>query len=133
MSFQILVVDDSPIARRIVRKTLTMTGLPLGTVREAGNGRDALQILAEDWIDLVLADLHMPEMTGVEMVEEMAKDDMLGTVPVIIISSDHSQARIDELTEKGVKAYLKKPFKPEGLRDAMEDALGVKAGGHHDG
>ena len=110
-----------------------LLGLGAQDHRLAGNGLDALKILEDDWIDLVLADLHMPEMTGIEMIEEMAKRDMMAGVPAIIISSDHSQTRIDELSEKGIKAYLKKPFKPEELRDAMEDALGVKSGGSYDG
>ncbi len=123
MSYNILVVDDSAIVRKMVIKTITMAGLDVGTVHEAENGKLALDVLADEWIDIVFADIHMPEMNGIEMVEKMSEDNMLVSIPVVIVSSDHSQTRIDELKARGIRAYLKKPFRPEGLRDIVEDVL----------
>ena len=132
MSYNILIVDDSVIVRRMVKKTLNMTGVDVGTVHEAENGKEALQIMSDEWIDIVFADLHMPEMTGIEMVDKMADDNLLETIPVVIVSSDHSQKRIDELKQRGIRAYLKKPFKPEGVRDVIDEVLGAPSGGSND-
>ena len=123
MSYNILVVDDSAIIRKMVIKTIGMSGMDVGTIHEAENGRKALQVLADEWVDIVFADIHMPEMNGIEMVEKMSQDNLLVSIPVVIVSSDHSEARIDELKQRGIRAYLKKPFRPEGLRDIIEDVL----------
>lgn len=123
MSYSVLIVDDSSIVRAMVRKAITMAGLELGEVHEAANGREALQQLAAHWIDIVFADLNMPEMSGVELVEKMSQDATLVSIPVVIVSSDHSQARIDELKKRGIRAYIKKPFRPEGFKEIVEDLL----------
>jgi two-component system, chemotaxis family, chemotaxis protein CheY len=132
MSYNILVVDDSAIVRKMVVKTISMSGLEVGAIHEAGNGLEALQVLEDEWVDIVFADLHMPEMNGMEMVEKMSEDNLLVSIPVIIVSSDHSQTRIDELKARGIRAYLKKPFRPEGLRDIITDVLGTVGGGNDD-
>lgn len=131
MSYNILVVDDSAIVRQMVTKTIRMSEVDVGTIYEAGNGIEALKVLDDEWIDIVFADIHMPEMNGIEMVDKMAEDNLLVSIPVVIVSSDHSQTRIDELEGKGIRAYMKKPFRPEGLKDIIDDLLGA-AGGDND-
>ncbi len=123
MSYNVLVVDDSSIVRQMVIRTISMSGLDVGKIHEAGNGREALEVMDEEWVDIVFADIHMPEMNGIEMVEKMSEDNLLVSIPVVIVSSDHSQTRIDELKSHGIRAYMKKPFRPEGLRDIIEDVL----------
>jgi two-component system chemotaxis response regulator CheY len=132
MSYNVLVVDDSSIVRQMVIRTINMSGLEIGTIHEAGNGREALQVMENEWVDIVFADLHMPEMNGIEMVEKMSEDNLLVSIPVVIVSSDHSQARIDELKKRGIRAYMKKPFRPEGLRDVIADVLGTVGGNGND-
>jgi len=127
MSLSVLVVDDSAVVRSVVRKALGMSGVAVSEVHEAGSGLQALRVLGERWIDIVFADLNMPEMSGVEMVRAMAADDLLATVPVVIISSDRDPSRIDELRRLGIRAYLKKPFRPESLRDTLHEVLGSAA------
>lgn len=123
MSYSILIVDDSPIIRGMVRKSLDMSGLELANIFEASNGVEALQVLSDEWIDIVFADLNMPKMNGIEMVDKMAEDSVLVTTPVIIISSERNKTVIEELHQKGIKAYMKKPFRPENLRDVVQDVL----------
>ena len=122
MGHNILVVDDSPIIRAAFRKTLGMAGVE-GEIFEAANGREALDQLDSNWIDLVLADINMPVMTGIELVDAMAENGMLETTPVIMVSTERSELRIQELKAKGVSDYLNKPFTPEDLRDAIDQAL----------
>lgn len=123
MSYTILVVDDSPLIRRMIKRSIGISNLDVGTIHEAGNGREALQVLANHWVDLVLADINMPEMNGIEMVEQMARDEILGKIPVVIVSTERSETRIDHLKKLGVRGYLTKPFTPEEIRDVMLSLL----------
>ncbi len=126
MAVNVLIVDDSAIIRKMVKRTLDMTGVELGEVHEATNGKEALEILDGAWIDVVFADIHMPVMTGDEMIERLAEDDVLKTTPVVIISSDRSKALMDKLKALGVKDYLTKPFRPEQLKAVLDDLLGAQ-------
>lgn len=125
MSYNILLVDDSDVTRAIIAKTLRLAQVPLGELHEAANGKEALEVLGDNWIDLVFADLNMPVMDGVEMIERMHRDGLLSTVPVVVVSTESSPARIGELRTKGVRAYVRKPFTPELIREHVEDILGA--------
>lgn len=124
MSYNILVVDDSRTTRAVIAKTLNLAGIPINELHEAENGRKALNILDDNWIDLVLADINMPEMDGVEMVDRMSEDGLMKTIPVVIVSTEGSKTRIEEMRSKGVRAYVRKPFTPEIIKDIVEDILG---------
>jgi two-component system chemotaxis response regulator CheY len=123
MAYNILIVDDSAIVRAVVRKTLGLTGIALGEIFDASNGRVALERLEQSWIDLVFADINMPVMNGIELVDQMIARDILKAVPVVIISTERSETRMAELRAKGVSAYLNKPFTPECLRDVITQVL----------
>ncbi len=123
MSYNVLVVDDSKTARMMLAKMLRISGLPINEVFIAENGSDALSMLKENWIDLVITDLHMPVMTGVEMIEAMAKDGLLESVPVVVVTSDSSQKRMDDLRGLGIRDYLCKPVRPESVKAVVEEVL----------
>ena len=126
MSLNVLIVDDSKVVRKIITKTLKLTGISISQIHDAGNGKEALEVMNDEWIDIVFTDINMPVMGGVEMVEKMDKDGLMKTIPVIVISTEGSETRIEQLTKKGVKAYLRKPVTPEELRDVVKDILGIK-------
>ena len=126
MSYSILIVDDSAIVRTMVKKAVAMAGLDVSQVHEAANGKEALAVLGRTWIDVVFADINMPEMTGTELVRRMKADPALASTPVVIVSSEQSQIRIDELKACGARAYLKKPFRPEQFREVVEKLLGAQ-------
>lgn len=126
MAYNILVVDDSKTIRSIIIKILKLTKLELGQIFEAENGREGLDCLKDNWVDLILSDLNMPVMSGIEMVSEMANDGLLKDIPVIVISTDGSARRIEELKEKGIREYIRKPFTPESLSEVIDRVLGVK-------
>ncbi len=125
MAYNILVVDDSAIVRAVIKKTLGLAGVDVGELYEAGNGQEGLDALTDNWVDLVLADINMPVMTGIEMIEKMAEDGMMKTVPVIMISTEGSQTRVEELKAKGVRAYIRKPFTPELVKEVIGQVLGA--------
>ena len=126
MAYNVLVVDDSKTSRKVIIKAARMAGLEVGNLFEAGNGAEALEILKENWIDLVFTDLNMPEMGGVELVERMAREDLLKDIPVIIVTSDRNQERLFGLLERGARAFLNKPFHPESLKEILDRALGSR-------
>ena len=127
MAFNILIVDDSATMRGMVKKVLGMTQLPLGEMWEAGNGREGLEKMRSNWVDLVLADLNMPDMTGQEMIDEMKRDGLLASLPVVVISSEGDKAVLDHLAQKGVQEIVRKPFEASLLRQVIEKALGATA------
>ena len=125
MALNILVVDDSVTVRAVIRKTLGVAEVPVGELYEAGDGAEALEILKDAWVDLVFADINMPVMTGVEMVEKMAEDGLLKSIPVVVVSTEGSKTRIEELKAKGISAYIRKPFTPEEVKLVVEQITGV--------
>jgi two-component system chemotaxis response regulator CheY len=127
MPYNALIVDDSQVARSMIRKALSLSGVEIGEVHEAGNGRDAITVLEAAWVDIVFADLNMPVMNGSDMLDEMARRKLLKSTPVVIISTERSKEMIEALAAKGAQAYLTKPFTPEALKDIIEQLL-VKGG-----
>ncbi|MCD6569264.1 MAG: response regulator [Deltaproteobacteria bacterium] len=128
MAYNILIVDDSSIIRKVLIKTLSLAKIPVGELYEAANGKEALDTLNDSWVDLVFADINMPVMSGVEMIEKMRESGLLESIPVVIISTEGSSTRIDELKAKGVKAYVRKPFTPEDIEKVFRDVMGESNG-----
>jgi len=123
MAVNVLIVDDSAVMRAMIQKTMQLSGLQLGEIHQAANGREGLEALERQWIDLVIADINMPVMTGEEMIEHMQTRPILKTIPTIVISTEGSQTRIDRLQRKGAH-FIHKPFSPETIRDTVKRVLG---------
>jgi two-component system chemotaxis response regulator CheY len=124
MSFNILVVDDSKTIRSVIKKTLNIAGVPIGELYEAANGQEGLNVMQNNWVDLVFADINMPVMTGIEMIKKMEEDKLLERMPVIIVSTEGSKTRVEELIKRGVRAFIKKPITPELLRSVVREVMG---------
>lgn len=125
MAFTILIVDDSATMRSVIKRTVQMAELLAAEFLEASGGRQALEILQKQKIDLVLADINMPEMNGIEMIERMHVDKSTRNIPVLVISTEASSARIETLKEKGVVGYVHKPFTPETIRNVIYEVIGA--------
>ncbi len=123
MAYNILIIDDSTTARSVISKTLEMAGVPVGEVYFAENGIKALQILKNEWVDLAFTDINMPEMSGMELVQTMSEDDELREIPIVVVSTEGSQTRIDELRSHGIRAYIRKPFTPEELKQVVDNLM----------
>ena len=123
MGFKILIVDDSTVTRMVLKKTIGMTDFPVDEIVEAGNGQEALDLLCDHKVDLILADLNMPEMNGMEMTAAILANKTTCNIPVVIVSTHASDMRINELRSQGVKNYIHKPFTPETIRDALDEVF----------
>lgn len=126
MPANVLIVDDSTTMRRMIKRTLDMSGLDVGEVFEASNGIEALARMDEHPMNVVLLDINMPVMSGVQLVERIRDDERLRHIPVIIASTEGSTTRIRELMEAGARGYVRKPFQPEQLRELLSPLLGAK-------
>jgi two-component system, chemotaxis family, chemotaxis protein CheY len=124
MSFNVLVVDDSAVMRQMIIRTLKMSGIPVGSVHEAGNGEEGLFTLTHEWIDLLLLDINMPVMNGEEMLRRVRAQPETEHLPVIVVSTEGSETRLAALHAMGA-VVVRKPFAPETLRDTILRVTGV--------
>lgn len=129
MALKVLIVDDSDVMRKVVKRVLGMSGFEIDTIYEAGDGDEALMLIVNNEVDIVLTDVNMPVMDGVELLKTMKSDDRFSSLPVIIISTEGRSDRIQNILQLGAAGYITKPFKPEDIRIVIKDALGVEIDG----
>lgn len=122
MGMNILIVDDSGVMRQMIIKALNMSGLPLGEIHQAGNGKEALELLDRHWVDLLILDINMPVMNGEEMMLEMKKNPAFNDIPVVVVSTEGSATRIERMKAMGAR-FVHKPFTPEIIRDTIQSLL----------
>src|SRR6266568_8720200 len=113
MRKDVMIVDDSPAMRSFIRRTIVIGGLEVGRCLEAGNGNEALELLRDDIVDVILTDFNMPVMDGEQFMKNLSVNERLSPVPVIVISTDSTRKRMSSLQSLGVHGYLCKPFTPE--------------------
>jgi two-component system, chemotaxis family, chemotaxis protein CheY len=123
VALNILIIDDSSVMRSMIMKTLQMSGVPVQEIFQAANGQEGLSILQAQWVDLVLADINMPVMGGEEMIDRVREISELKDTPIVVISTEGSQTRIDRLKGKGVE-FVHKPFSPEVIRNTIKKLMG---------
>ena len=123
MALNILVVDDSAVIRKVVIRALSQTGLNLAEVHQAGDGNEALTVLRSKKIDLVLSDINMPNMDGIALLENMQKEAILASIPVIMITTEGSQTKVMDAAKLGAKGLVRKPFVPEQIKQKMLECL----------
>lgn len=124
MAYNILIIDDSSIVRKSLIKTFSMTDIAVDTIYQAENGQVGLDTMKGHWIDVVMLDINMPIMNGMEFMKNMVSNADFGKTPVIVVSTEGSKERIDELNSMGVRAYLRKPVTPEQLAETLTSVLG---------
>ncbi|HDD45012.1 MAG TPA: response regulator [Candidatus Desulfofervidus auxilii] len=124
MGFNVLIVDDSAAIRKIIKKTILISGFDVENFYEAGNGKEAFNILKDNWVDVVLTDIHMPEMGGITLLKKIREDDVLSSLPVIVISTEGREQKVKEALNLGANGYIKKPFKPEDIKDILLKVMG---------
>ena len=124
MGYTILLVDDSETIRMALSRAIGMTDLVVDEIVQAGNGIEALAVLKEKWVDIVFTDINMPQMNGIELVDQLHGTAEYAHLPVVVVSTEGSSQRIEDLQKKGIAGYLRKPFTPERIRDVVLATLG---------
>jgi two-component system chemotaxis response regulator CheY len=114
-----LIVDDSSVMRKIVERSLRQAGLESLVVVEAGSGIEALQILKSEEVDLILSDINMPSMDGLEFVRQLHSQQLAPEVPVVMITTESSEEHVRQAIEAGAKGYIRKPFTADQVKQRV--------------
>jgi two-component system chemotaxis response regulator CheY len=114
-----LIVDDSSVMRKIVERSLRQAGLNPLLVREAGNGVDGLEILRAEAVDLILTDINMPSMDGLEFVRQIRAQNLAPGVPVVMITTESSEEHVKQAILAGARGYIRKPFTAEQVKERV--------------
>jgi two-component system chemotaxis response regulator CheY len=113
----VLIVDDSSVMRKIVERSLRQAGLELSKVSEANNGAEALALVQENSFDLILTDINMPTMDGLEFVRQLQSVENAKGVPVVMITTEGSESRVVEALSCGARGYIRKPFTADQVKE----------------
>jgi two-component system chemotaxis response regulator CheY len=125
-SVRALIVDDSSVMRKIVERSLRQAGLNLTQVLEAGNGAEALGVLRDSSVDLILCDINMPVMDGLEFVRQLQGVDAAKGVPVVMITTEGSESHVVQALSCGARGYIRKPFTSEQVKEHVIPVLDQK-------
>jgi two-component system chemotaxis response regulator CheY len=127
MPIRALIVDDSSVMRKIVERSLRQAGIDLAPVLEAGNGAEALVVLQENQVDLILCDVNMPVMDGLEFIKQLPGVPNAKDVPVVMITTEGSESHVVQALSSGARGYIRKPFTPEQVREHVVPVLAGKS------
>jgi two-component system chemotaxis response regulator CheY len=119
MALDVLIVDDSAAIRKILHRVLVQAEVPLGKVHEASDGAEALEKLKTEKVGLILSDINMPNMDGIELLTRLKADDAFKSVPVLMVTTEGSQAKVMQALELGAAGYVKKPFTADQIKEKL--------------
>ncbi len=122
-----LIIDDSSVMRKIVERSLRQAGVELNKVFEAGNGAEALVVLGKESVDLILCDINMPVMDGLEFVKQLGSVDSAKGVPVVMITTEGSENHVVQALSAGARGYIRKPFTPDQVKEHVLPVIGRKS------
>ena len=114
-----LIVDDSSVMRKIVERMLRQAGLAHLVVVEAGSGTEALELLRSMPVDLILTDINMPSMDGLEFLRQLRAQDLAPGVPVVMITTESSEEHVKQAIQSGAQGYIRKPFTAEQVKERV--------------
>jgi len=119
----VLIVDDSAAIRKILQRVLRQTDLPLGEIHEAGDGTEAVDILKTRSFGLVLSDINMPHMDGLQLLARVKEMEHMKNVPVIMITTEGGHGKVMEAVQLGAMGYVRKPFTAEQIKEKLAGIL----------
>jgi len=114
-----LIVDDSSVMRKIVERSLRQAGLDPLIVHEAGSGIEGLDVLRAKQVDLILSDINMPSMDGLEFLRQVRAQNLAPGVPVVMITTESSEEHVKQAILAGAQGYIRKPFTAEQVKERV--------------
>jgi|ERR1039457_6320716 two-component system chemotaxis response regulator CheY len=114
-----LIVDDSSVMRKIVERALRQAGLDALVVLEAGSGTEGLDLLKAKQVDLIISDINMPSMDGLEFVRQLRALHLATGVPVVMITTESSEEHVKQAIQAGARSYIRKPFTAEQVKERV--------------
>jgi two-component system, chemotaxis family, chemotaxis protein CheY len=119
----VLIVDDSAAIRKILQRVLRQTDLNLGDIKEAGDGTEAVEILKDRTFGLILSDINMPQMDGLQLLARIKEMEHLKNVPVIMVTTEGGQGKVMEAVQLGATGYVRKPFTADQIKEKLAGVL----------
>jgi two-component system chemotaxis response regulator CheY len=119
----VLIVDDSAAIRKILQRVLRQTDLNLGEIREAGDGSEAVELLKDRTFGLILSDINMPHMDGLQLLARIKEMSHLKNVPVIMITTAGGQGKVMEAVQLGATGYVRKPFTADQIKEKLAGVI----------
>lgn len=119
MALDVMIVDDSAAIRKILHRVLLQADVPLGAVHEAGDGKEALEKLKSASVGLILSDINMPNMDGLELLSALKNQEQTRAVPVIMVTTEGSSSRVMEAVNLGAAGYVRKPFTADQIKEKL--------------
>jgi len=123
MDSHVLVVDDSAAIRKILQRVLRQTGMAIGEIHEAGDGQEALALMAEHPVHLVLSDINMPKMDGLQLLASLKNSANWKNIPVVMITTEGGEAKVSEAVRLGAAGYVRKPFTADQIKEKLTGLL----------
>jgi two-component system chemotaxis response regulator CheY len=123
MESDVLVVDDSAAIRKILQRVLRQTGMAIRTIHEAGDGQEALELLKSQSVDLVLTDINMPKMDGLQLLATIKASAQWHNIPVIIVTTEGGETKVGEAVRLGAAGYVRKPFTADQIKEKLAGIL----------
>jgi two-component system chemotaxis response regulator CheY len=123
MEADVLVVDDSAAIRKILQRVLRQTGMAIRTIHEAGDGQEALEILKVHPPALVLTDINMPKMDGLQFLAAVKSSESWRDIPVVMITTEGGEAKVGEAVKLGAAGYVRKPFTADQIKEKLAGIL----------
>lgn len=114
-----LIVDDSSVMRKIVERALRQAGLDLVTVHEAASGTEGLDVLKTGKVDLILSDINMPSMDGLEFLRQIQAQNLAPGIPVVMITTESSEEHVRHAIQAGARGYIRKPFTADQVKERV--------------
>ena len=116
----VLIVDDSAAIRKILQRVLKQADVQLGLVYEAGDGAEALLSLSKQKVDLILSDINMPNMDGIQLLSALKSNEDFKAVPVIMITTEGGEAKVMEAVQLGAAGYVRKTFTADQIKEKLD-------------
>ena len=118
-TLDVLIADDSAVIRKILQRVLRQMDLPLGEIHEAGDGKEAVDILKGHQVGLVLSDMNMPHMDGLQLLARIKEMAHMKEVPIVIITTEGRQGKVMEAIQLGATGYVRKPFTADQIKETV--------------
>lgn len=119
MALDVLIVDDSAAIRKILQRVLRQTEMEIGNIIEAGDGVEASNLLKDNKVGLILSDINMPNIDGLQFLGKLKSESEFKSVPVIMVTTEGNQTKVMEAVQLGAAGYVRKPFTAEQIKEKL--------------
>lgn len=125
-AIDVLIIDDSSVMRKIVGRALRQSGVELGSILEAGDGLEALETVRKSPLDLILCDINMPNMDGLQFLRQLRTEEKGASISVVMVTTEGSESHVVDAIALGARGYIRKPFTAEQVKESVMSVMGAQ-------